>query len=228
MVIQKPQILTFNVTNDDNTLFSVQPSIDEATGNLTYTPAADAFGSTTVTVSLSDDGGTANGGSDTSSDQTFTITINQVNDTPVIITSISDDTGSSSTDFITNDNTLTVNGTAEPNSIITFSVDGNPIPSFIASAVTNSSGQFAFLNPGALPDGTVSFIATSSLGGISLNSTAQNVTINTSQPTVAITTSESDPTSNSPFSITITFSEEVTGFVQQPIILYLLRILLQL
>jgi len=76
------QILTFNVTNDDNTLFSVQPSIDEATGNLTYTPASNATGSTTVTVSLSDNGGTANGGVDTSSDQTFTITINGVNDQP--------------------------------------------------------------------------------------------------------------------------------------------------
>ena len=76
------QNLTFSVTAADTTLFSVQPAVDAA-GQLSYTPAADENGSTTVTVSLSDDGGTANGGTDTSADQTFTITIDAVNDAPV-------------------------------------------------------------------------------------------------------------------------------------------------
>ncbi|MEQ9426496.1 MAG: Ig-like domain-containing protein [Cyclobacteriaceae bacterium] len=76
------QSLTFTVTNDANGLFSSQPAID-ASGNLTYTPAADANGSATVTVTLMDNGGTANGGDDTFADQTFTITIDAVNDPPV-------------------------------------------------------------------------------------------------------------------------------------------------
>ncbi|MBW1297360.1 Ig-like domain-containing protein [Aquimarina litoralis] len=76
------QVLTFNVSNDNNALFSVQPTIDIATGNLTYTTANNANGMATVTVSLSDNGGTVNGGVDTSSDQTFTITVNAVNDAP--------------------------------------------------------------------------------------------------------------------------------------------------
>jgi len=75
------QVVTFTVTNDNNALFSAQPSVD-ATGKLTYTPAANAFGSANVTVTLKDDGGTANGGIDTSAPQTFTITINPVNDAP--------------------------------------------------------------------------------------------------------------------------------------------------
>jgi hypothetical protein len=64
------QSLTFNVTSDSPALFAVQPAID-AFGNLTYTPADDAFGSASVDVSLSDSGGTANGGDDTSPTQTF-------------------------------------------------------------------------------------------------------------------------------------------------------------
>jgi VCBS repeat-containing protein len=80
---ESAQILTFNVSNDNNALFSVQPAI-AADGTLTYTPAADANGSATVTVSLSDDGGTANGGDDTSADQTFTITVTPVNDAPTL------------------------------------------------------------------------------------------------------------------------------------------------
>ncbi|HEX2123486.1 MAG TPA: Ig-like domain-containing protein, partial [Thermoanaerobaculia bacterium] len=75
------QTVTFNVSNDDNSLFSVQPAIS-ASGVLTFTPAADAFGTTTVTVFLTDDGGTANGGDDTSPTVTFTITIDAVNDEP--------------------------------------------------------------------------------------------------------------------------------------------------
>src|SRR5262249_57288208 len=55
------QALTFNVSNDNNALFSSQPAID-ATGKLTYTSAADVFGTATGTVQLPDNGGTANGG----------------------------------------------------------------------------------------------------------------------------------------------------------------------
>ncbi|HEX3558566.1 MAG TPA: Calx-beta domain-containing protein, partial [Pyrinomonadaceae bacterium] len=46
-----------------------------STGTLTYTPAANKFGQATVSVSLHDNGGTANGGQDTSAVQTFTITV---------------------------------------------------------------------------------------------------------------------------------------------------------
>ncbi|MFY0602143.1 MAG: DUF4347 domain-containing protein [Cyclobacteriaceae bacterium] len=69
------QTLTFNVSNDNNGIFSVQPDIDETTGNLTFTPLASTFGKATVTVSLSDDGGTASGGDDTSPNQSFDVFI---------------------------------------------------------------------------------------------------------------------------------------------------------
>jgi VCBS repeat-containing protein len=76
------QQLTFELTNNTNkALFSVQPSV-APNGTLRFTPAADAFGSAEVTVRLKDDGGRANGGVDASAEQTFTITINPVNDAP--------------------------------------------------------------------------------------------------------------------------------------------------
>jgi len=78
------QTLSFTASNDNNALFSVQPSIDN-NGNLSYTPAANANGSATVTVFLKDNGGTANGGVDTSASQIFTITVNAVNDAPAFI-----------------------------------------------------------------------------------------------------------------------------------------------
>lgn len=73
----------FLVTNDNPLLFDVQPSVS-ATGTLTYTPAANAFGTATVTTRLHDDGGVANGGIDVSATQNFTITIKPVNDPPSV------------------------------------------------------------------------------------------------------------------------------------------------
>jgi hypothetical protein len=75
------QTLAFTVSNDNNALFSAQPAV-AANGTLTYTAAPNAFGSATVTLFLKDNGGTDNGGDDTSDPQTFTITITPVNDAP--------------------------------------------------------------------------------------------------------------------------------------------------
>ncbi|MDT4922672.1 MAG: large repetitive protein [Pseudonocardiales bacterium] len=75
------QTLTFTVLANDATLFTTQPAVDPATGDLTYTPGP-TVGSTAVTVTLSDNGGVANGGVDTSPAQTFTITLNPPNATP--------------------------------------------------------------------------------------------------------------------------------------------------
>ncbi len=76
------QVVSFNVGNDNSALFSAQPAIN-GSGGLTYTPAASATGSALITVSAMDDGGTANGGVDTSVELTFTITVGDVNDPPV-------------------------------------------------------------------------------------------------------------------------------------------------
>ncbi len=71
------QTFTFTVTNDNNSLFSVQPAISSV-GTLSYTPAANAFGVASVSVTLNDSGGGSG------SPQTFTITVQAVNDAPVV------------------------------------------------------------------------------------------------------------------------------------------------
>ena len=79
--------LSFQVTNNTNPgLFSQQPTVfvNGFDGLLTYTPAFNAFGSADITIVLKDTGGTANGGVDTSAPQTFTITVNAVNDAPLV------------------------------------------------------------------------------------------------------------------------------------------------
>lgn len=77
------QTLSFIVSNDNHSLFSSQPAII-ANGALLFTSATNANGSAIVTVQLHDNGGTANGGADTSVTQTFTINVTPVNDAPVL------------------------------------------------------------------------------------------------------------------------------------------------
>ncbi len=76
-----PQALNFVVTNDNPSLFAVAPAVSTS-GTLTYTAAANRSGSATVAVVLKDDGGTANGGEDTSFPQTFVINVVAINDIP--------------------------------------------------------------------------------------------------------------------------------------------------
>lgn len=69
------QTVSFFATNNANALFSVQPTVD-ATGQLCFTPNnTGGTGIATVAVRIKDNGGTANGGVNISSYQTFRITI---------------------------------------------------------------------------------------------------------------------------------------------------------
>jgi len=66
------------VTNNTNSgIFTVTPAISP-TGTLTYTPNPSAGGTATISINLKDNGGTANGGADTSATQTFTITVTPI------------------------------------------------------------------------------------------------------------------------------------------------------
>ena len=140
------QTLSFQVMNNTNAeLFSSGPAIDSA-GTLTYTPAANANGSATITVVLKDNGGIANGGVDTSAPQTFIITINPVNDPPSFTkgadVTVNEDSGSQ---YISGWATSVSDGPNESGQILTFQVTNNTNPSlFSGSPAINSSGGLSF------------------------------------------------------------------------------------
>ena len=132
------QTLTFNTSNDNNVLFAAQPAIDNV-GTLSYTPASNANGSATVTVSLSDDGGTANSGNDTSAPQTFTITISAVNDPPDVVadTASTDRNQPVSIDVLANDSDI--DGALVPNSVTVVSGPANG-----ATSVDTATGAITY------------------------------------------------------------------------------------
>ena len=114
------------------TLFSVPPAID-INGNLTYTPAPNAFGASTfeVTAQVSN----SNGTSTLSETRTATITVNPVNDPPTITTS-------------GNVSVLEDSGTRTIDQFVT-SVDPGPIesPTPNQSRVAFDEGDFGTSNP---------------------------------------------------------------------------------
>jgi hypothetical protein len=77
---ESDQELAYHVISEKADLFDVAPDIEE--GDLTFTLASNQNGEVTVAVLLQDNGGRANGGSDTSMLQFFKITVNPVNDPP--------------------------------------------------------------------------------------------------------------------------------------------------
>ena len=119
---ESEQALTFSLSNDNNSLFVSQPSVS-SNGDLSYTPADDAHGNAIVTIYLSDDGGTANGGVDETSNSTFTIEVVPVADTPSITNaSTLEDTQSSSGLLISRN-----------------AVDGDEVTHFKITGITNGS-----------------------------------------------------------------------------------------
>jgi hypothetical protein len=90
------QNLTVTASSNNTALtgsVNVTYTSPNSTGTLTFTPTANTFGMATITVKLKDDGGTQNGGVDTTPVQ-FTVTVNQVAAT---VTAVSADWGTKGT-----------------------------------------------------------------------------------------------------------------------------------
>ncbi|TWT69332.1 tandem-95 repeat protein [Crateriforma conspicua] len=156
-----PQVVSFMITQVSTTnenLFdgSVTATVNGTNGELVFTPADDQSGTATFEVKLMDDGGTDNGGIDTSEVRTFTITVNPINDPP---------TYTPGTDVTVNEDSGAYN---EP-----WATDISPGPadessqtvSFVVETPTQSQSLFASL-PQISPDGTLQFTPADDAAGV--------------------------------------------------------------
>ena len=98
-----------------------------------------------------------------------------------VVSSISDENGSSSTDEVTNDQTLSISGTAEANSTVEVFIGG----SSIGTTTTNGSGNWTYDYTGTtLAEGTYSVTATATdlVNNTSSASSALSVVIDVTAP----------------------------------------------
>ncbi|MFC3195977.1 Ig-like domain-containing protein, partial [Marinicella sediminis] len=101
------------------------------------------------------------------------------------ITAISDDNGVSNTDFITNDNTLLINGTGEAGAMVEVFIDGVSV----GMALVDGSGNWTFDYTGtALGDGTYALTTevTDPAGNTSVTSAPVPLVIDTSAPAAPV------------------------------------------
>ncbi|NBR07863.1 MAG: hypothetical protein EBT92_19160, partial [Planctomycetes bacterium] len=107
----------------------------------------------------------------------------------------------------TKDSTPTLNGTAEPNSIIKI-YDGTTL---IGTATTDSNGNWTFTPTTVLADGSHSIVATQTdlAGNTSPSSTPVLLNIDTTAPVATATSPADNSTVSPPTSISITFNESV-------------------
>jgi Cadherin-like/Beta-propeller repeat/Bacterial Ig domain/FG-GAP-like repeat len=139
------QNLTFEVTNNKSELFEIQPTVN-SNGELTFKPKANMSGTATVTLGLKDDGGTENDGKDTSPEQSFTITINPVNDVPTFTKgeniTINEDAETQKLEkWVTN---ISKGATDESGQTLNFEISNNNVQLFEIQPSINIDGDLIF------------------------------------------------------------------------------------
>ncbi|MEQ1862852.1 MAG: CARDB domain-containing protein, partial [Chthoniobacteraceae bacterium] len=157
------QAMSFSAMSSDPSLFSAGPAVSLA-GTLTFTPAPDANGVATVSVTASDNGG----GADTSAAQVFTITVLAVNDPPSFTpggdVSVAEDSGPAG---VANWATAISAGPAnEGAQMVSFAVSNDRAALFAVQPAVAANGTLSFTPAGnANGSATVTVIAHDDAGG---------------------------------------------------------------
>ena len=186
------QPLTFNITNNTNAaLFSAVPAIS-ATGVLTYTPAPNANGAATITLTLSDNGSNTPPNVNTSAPQSFIITVNAVNDAPSFTKGLDqtvlEDAGAQSVSgWATGLSVGPANESGQ--AIVGFNITDNTNTAlFSAGPAVSPSGDLTY-TPAANTNGSATITLTLSDNG---SNTAPNVSTSATQTFVITVTTDND------------------------------------
>ena len=196
------QTVSFQLSVSNPALFSAGPVISSA-GSLTYTPSSSAGGTATITVTLKDNGGTSNGGVDTSPPQTFTITVVPVGGSLNFASSTANTTENSGSTTV---NVVRTGDTSRA-VMVNYATNADPgVPCSTANGVASPKCDF-----------------TAALGSLSfaVGETSKSITILLSQDSFVegpenITVTLSNPTNNAALGSTPTETVTITDDVTEP------------
>jgi hypothetical protein len=144
----------------------------DGSGEWTFTPTGLIDGTHTLVAMETDTAGNTG---------TASLTFMLDTTAPVMTESLKNDTGSSSSDKITKDPTLT--GSGDPNAVVNFTVDGTPIT---AKATADNFGHWTF-NPTGLSDGQHTVIASETDAAGNTGTATLTFTLHTTPPVDVIT-----------------------------------------
>ena len=182
---------------DDNVDTGIAPvfSLD---GNIITSPYAFPVGTNVIKINATDTAGNPA----VEEEFTFTITPGEAPDAPVITTSV-----------INANRSMTIGGTAEVDSIVSVT-----FPDTRSEVVTATGGTFSVTSAEDMTGGTISVTAKDEQGYISAAATVE-LFPDYDGPTVTIAGGPGKIEDLTPFNVTITFSETVTGFDQSDVTL---------
>ena len=135
-------------------------------GAWSFTTATLANGAHSLTATATDAAGNTSAAS-----TAMSITVDTV--APTVTESLASDTGSSASDHITSNATLT--GTGDPNAVVHFTVDGSAIA---GTATADGSGAWSF-TPTGLADGTHTIVASETDAAGNTRTTSFSFTLDT-------------------------------------------------
>ena len=145
-----------------------QTATASANGAWTFSPTGLADGPHTIVASETNTGGTG------SASVSFTLDTKA----PTVTSQLASDTGVSATDKITSN--ATVSGTAAPNAVVSFTVDGKAVA---ATATADASGKWSF-TPTGLADGAHTVVASQTDAAGNASSASLSFTLDTTAPAV--------------------------------------------
>ncbi len=188
---------------------------DATTGAWTFTPTALADATYTFTAKATDAAGNTGAASGV-----YTVTVDATAPTAAVaITSIAEDTGTSNTDFITNDSSLVVrgtNGTLATGETVQISTDGGTTWNPVTPGTGSSSGTWSYTVSNATT--TTYEVRVVDLAGNIGNTASQLVTIDKVAPTVTIAVDQTSfNLADKTATVTLTFSETPKNFVLEDI-----------
>jgi Ca2+-binding RTX toxin-like protein len=168
-----------------------------ASGAWTFTPSGLADGSHTVVASETDVAGNIG---------TSSLTFMLDTHAPVVTDALASDTGSSSTDKVTSNATLS--GTDDANAVVHFTVDGATIA---GTATATALGAWTF-TPTGLADGPHTIVASETDAAGNIGTSSLTFTLDTTSPVLQIA-SESSPGNSGKVTLAGT-STDLSGAVQ--------------
>ena len=212
------------VSNSNGSLFAVAPAVSPS-GTLTYTSATGASGTALITIALMDNGGTANGGIDTSATQTFNITVQdggalQFNSATfaraedggnavVTVTRTGGTAGEARVNYATSNGTATAGQDYTNASGTLIFADGITTQSFNVPIANDAIDE---------PDETINLTLTNAAGSGSLGTPATAIlTINDNDPTPGISIDNTAVNEGNSGTATATFTVTLSGQSSQTV-----------
>ncbi len=194
--VTNDKTLSFNGTAEVNSTVevfiggaSIGTTTADGSGNFSYDHSGTilADGTYSVTAKAKDAAG-----NESVASTALSVTVDTTAPAAPAVSAITADSGADGSDEVTNDKTLSFNGTAEANSTVEVFIGGTSI----GTTTADGSGNFSYDHSGTiLADGTYSVTAKSkdAAGNESVASTALSVTVDTTAPAApAVTSISSD------------------------------------